>query len=90
MKVSKLALAWDNDIRKGVLDKATKSLGSDQAAGNVISKKVLEDLKQLDSLAKAGNKDGVPGVSSTLRGHVLEFVALEPQRLQDKFGVDDL
>jgi len=91
MKVSKLALAWESDIRKDVLDKASKSLtGADQAAGNALSKKVLEDLKQLDTLAKAGNKDGVPDASKSLRGHVLEFVELEPQKLKDKFGVDDL
>ena len=74
-----------------MLDKASKSLsGPDQAAGNGLSKKVLEDLKQLDALAKAGNKAGVPDVSASLKEHVLDFVKLEPQRLQDKFGVDDL
>ena len=90
MKVSKLSLAWENDIRKETLDKAAKSLsGAAQSSGNAISKKVLEDLKKLDSLAKAGNKVDVPGVSAVLRGHVLEFVELEPQRLKDKFGISD-
>jgi hypothetical protein len=40
--------------------------------------------------AKAGAKDDVPAASSALRQHVLDFVALEPSRLQDKFGVGDL
>ena len=89
--VSKLALAWDSTIRQAVLDKAAKQLtGADKDTGASISKKVLEDLKQLDKLAKAGSKGEVADVSATLKGHVLEFVALEPQKLQDKFGVDDL
>ena len=90
-EVSQLALAWDSNIRKELLDKANESLsGKDKDAGSKISQVVLNDLKTLDKLAKAGSKDDVPGVSAALRGHVLEFVALEPQRLQDKFGVGDL
>ena len=34
--------------------------------------------------------DEVPAASASLRQHVLDFVALEPQRLQDTFGVGDL
>jgi len=89
--VSKLALAWDSTIRQQTLDEASKQLtGADKDAGAALSKKVLEDLKQLDKLAKEGNKAEVAGATATLKGHVLEFVALEPQRLQDKFGVGDL
>jgi hypothetical protein len=90
-EVSKLALAWDSTIRKEILDKANEQLaGKDKDAGAQISKAVLEDLKKLDKLAKAGSKEEVPGVSAALRGHVLEFVALEPQRLVDRFGIGDL
>ena len=89
--VSKLALAWDSNIRQQTLDKASKELtGSQRDAGNALSKKVLEDLKLMDKLAKAGEKDQIAGTSAALKGHVLEFVALEPQRLADKFGVGDL
>ena len=90
-ELSKLALAWDSTIRQQLLDEATKQLsGSDKSAGGAISKKVLDDLKSLDKLAKAGTKDEVPTVSAALRGHVLEFVALEPTRLADKYGIGDL
>ena len=90
-EVSKLALAWDATIRKDVLDKANKDLtGADKESGAAISKLVLEDLKKLDKLAKAGSKDDIAVTSAALRGHVMEFVALEPRRLQDKFGVGDL
>jgi len=89
--VSKLALAWDSNIRQQVLDKASKELsGKDKDAAGALSKKVLEDLKLLDKLAKAGDKTAIPGASSALRGHVLEFVGLEPERLVAKFGVEDL
>ena len=90
-EVSTLALAWDSNIRKDVLDKANDQLsGKDKDAGAKLSKTILEDLKKLDKLAKAGTKEDVPDVSKALKGHVLEFVALEPQRLQDKFGIGDL
>ena len=90
-EVSQLALAWDSNIRKEILDKANDQLsGKDKDAGAKISKIVLEDLKKLDKVAKAGSKADVPEVSAALRGHVLEFVALEPQRLVDRFGVGDL
>jgi len=90
-EVSKLALAWDSTIRKAVLDKANEQLtGADKESGARISKLVLEDLKRLDKLAKAGSKDEVPAVSAALRGHVLDFVNLEPQRLADKFSLGDL
>lgn len=90
-EITKLALAWDADIRKEVLDKANEQLdGGAKANGSALSKTILEDLKRLDKLAKASNKDEIPDASAALRGHVLEFVALEPKRLADKFGVDDL
>jgi len=90
-EVSNLALAWDSNIRKDVLDKANEQLkGADKDAGAKISKVVLEDLKKLDKLAKAGSSDEVAGVSAALRGHVLEFVALEPQRLINRFGGSDV
>ena len=90
-EISKLALAWDSTIRKVLLDKANEQLtGADKDAGAKLSKVVLEDLKKLDKLAKAGEKAEVPETSAALRGHVLEFVKLEPQRLQERFGVGDL
>ena len=54
--------------------------------GKAINKSVLADLKSLDKLAKANDKDGVAGVSAALKGHVLDFVAIEPQSLIDKYG----
>ena len=90
-EVSTLALAWDSNIRKDVLDKANDQLsGKDKDAGAKLSKTILEDLKKLDKLAKAGTADEVPGVTLALKGHVLDFVKLEPQRLADKFGMSDL
>ena len=89
--ISPLALAWDSNIRKELLDKANESLtGADKEKGSALSKAINEDLKKLDKLAKAGDKDGVPELSASLRTKVLDFVALEPQRLQDRFGVGDL
>ena len=86
-EVSKLALAWDSNIRKELLDKANDQLkGADKEAGSKISKIVLEDLKNLDKLAKAGDKAAVPAQSAALRGHVLDFVALEPQKIKAKYG----
>lgn len=70
-EVSQLALAWDSNIRKGVLDKANESLDSKaKEKGAAISKVILDDLKKLDKLAKAGSKDEVPATSAALRGHV--------------------
>ena len=90
-EVSKLALAWDSNIRQEVLNKANEQLSGDaKNSGSKLSKVVLEDLKTLDKLAKARSKEEVPGASAALRGHVLDFVALEPQRLADRFGVGDL
>ena len=90
-EVTQLALAWDSNIRKEILDKANESLsGADKDKGSKLSKVVLEDLKTLDKLAKSGSKDDVPSVSAALKGHVLEFVALEPQRLVERFGIEDL
>lgn len=89
--VSKLALAWDSSIRKQVLEESIKSLDqADKDAGSKLNKLVLNDLKSLDKLAKASDKEAIPGASQALRDHVLEFVALTPQRLTDKFGVSDL
>jgi hypothetical protein len=66
--VSKLALAWDSTIRQQTLDEASKQLtGADKDAGAALSKKVLEDLKQLDKLAKEGNKAEVAGATATLK-----------------------
>lgn len=90
-EISALALAWDSNIRKEFMDKANEQLtGGDKEKGAAISKALLEDLKQLDKLAKAGDKDGVPELSAAVRSKVMQFVALEPQRLQDRFGVGDL
>ena len=90
-EVSKLALAWDSNIRKEILDKAKEQLtGADKSAGDKLSKIVLDDLKGLDKLAKAKSKDEIPAASAVLRGHVLEFVQLEPSKLADKYGVGDL
>tara|TARA_B100000795_G_C22690268_1_gene395338 strand:+ start:521 stop:700 length:180 start_codon:yes stop_codon:yes gene_type:complete len=47
---------------------------------------MLADLKGLDKLAKAKNADDVPKTSAALRGHVLEFIKLEPKRLAQRFG----
>jgi hypothetical protein len=89
--ISKLALAWDQTIRQDVLDKANKELtGADKDAGAKISKAVLADLTKLDKLAKAKSVDEVAGAAASLKEHVLQFVALEPQRLTDRFGVSDL
>mmetsp|Transcript_2761 Transcript_2761/g.7684 ORF Transcript_2761/g.7684 Transcript_2761/m.7684 type:complete len:212 (-) Transcript_2761:262-897(-) len=89
--LSQLALAWDSNIRQQVLDKASKELkGADQDTAKSLSKKVLDDLKQIDKLAKAGTKAEVPDISKALRGHVLEFVALTPKKLAEKYGVGDM
>lgn len=89
--VSALALKWDQDIRKELMDKAAEQLDSSaKESGSVISKAMLEDLKQLDKLAKAGDKEGIPALSSSVRSKVLKFVELEPQRLIDRYGVGDI
>ncbi len=90
--VTKLALAWDSTIRQDVLDRAAKELtGADQKAANSLSKSVLDDLKQLDKLAKAkANTEEIASTAAALNGHVIEFLALEPQRLADRFGISDL
>merc|ERR1719238_276530 len=86
--VSALALKWDQDIRKELMDKAAEQLDSSaKESGSAISKAMLEDLKQLDKLAKAGDKEGIPALSSSVRSKVLKFVELEPQRLIDRYGV---
>ena len=90
-EISKLALAWDSTIRQQLLDKANEKLSGDaKTKGSAISKALLADLKELDKLAKTSNKDGVPTVSASVRSKVEEFVALEPSRLTDKFGIGDL
>lgn len=89
--VSALALKWDQDIRKELMDKAAEQLDAKaKDSGSAISKAMLEDLKQLDKLAKAGDKEGIPAVSAAVRSKVLQFVELEPQRLIDRYGVGDL
>mmetsp|Transcript_12803 Transcript_12803/g.30301 ORF Transcript_12803/g.30301 Transcript_12803/m.30301 type:complete len:203 (+) Transcript_12803:49-657(+) len=85
--ISDLARAWDSTIRKDVLEQAAKSLsGDEQVEAQRISKAMLADLKGLDKLAKAKNADDVPKTSAALRGHVLEFIKLEPKRLAQRFG----
>jgi len=85
--ISDLARAWDSTIRKDVLESAAKSLsGDDKAEADRISKAILADLKGLDKLAKAKAADDVPKTSATLKGHVLEFIKLEPKRLAERFG----
>ena len=90
-EVSQLALAWETTVRKELIDKANESLtGADKDAGSKVSKAVLNDLKTLDKLAKAGTAEEVPGVSAALKGHVVEYLALEPQRLISRFGSSDV
>ena len=85
--VSQLALAWENTVRKEALDKATEMLDKGaKEQGAALSKAVLGDLKRLDKLAKAGSGDDVGGASAALRGHVLEFVQLQPQRITQRYG----
>ena len=90
--VTKLALAWDATIRQDVLEKAAKELsGKDRDAAFALSKKVLEDLKQMDKLAKAkAPSEQVGGVGGQLKGHVDSFGALMPQVLVERFGASDL
>ena len=91
VEISRLALAWDSTIRKELLEAASAGLDpGDKDKGTALNKAVLKDLKGLDKLAKAGSKEEVPAASAQLRTHVLDFVALEPQRLSEKFGVSDL
>mmetsp|Transcript_9479 Transcript_9479/g.28417 ORF Transcript_9479/g.28417 Transcript_9479/m.28417 type:complete len:205 (+) Transcript_9479:3-617(+) len=90
-KLSELSRGWEATIRKELLEAAAKELeGEAKQKGQDINKLVLADLKGIDKLAKAGAGDEVPAASASLRQHVLDFVALEPQRLQDTFGVGDL
>jgi len=73
------------------MESATKDLdGETKTKAESLNKLVLADLKSIDKLAKASAKGDVPSASSTLRQHVLDFVALEPSRLQEQFGVGDL
>ena len=89
--ISSLALAWEATVRKEVIDRATESLEQPaKGQGAALSKSVLVDLKALDKLAKAADGAGVPERSALLRGHVLEFLDLEPERLQARSGVTDL
>eukprot|EP00316_Scyphosphaera_apsteinii_P022223 CAMPEP_0119315246 /NCGR_PEP_ID=MMETSP1333-20130426/34992_1 /TAXON_ID=418940 /ORGANISM="Scyphosphaera apsteinii, Strain RCC1455" /LENGTH=162 /DNA_ID=CAMNT_0007320539 /DNA_START=200 /DNA_END=688 /DNA_ORIENTATION=- len=89
--LSNLARAWDSSIRKELLEPSIIDLDAEgRSRGGEINKVVLNDLKSLDKLAKGGKKEEVPIASATLRQHVLEFVALEPTRLVEKFGVSDL
>ena len=78
--ISKLALAWDSNIRQEVLEKAAKELsGNDKQEASKLSKAILEDLKYLDKLAKSNDKASIANASVALQGHVLQFVKLEPQ-----------
>ena len=60
--------------------------GDDKTEAERISKAMLADLKGLDKLAKAKDAGGVPKTSAALKGHVLEFIKLEPTRLAQRFG----
>ena len=89
--ISTLARNWDTTARKELLEAAAKELnGPAKEQGLAINKAVLADLKALDKLAKAQNADDVPAGSKQLREHVIEFLALEPARLGEKFAMDDL
>ena len=91
VEISRLSRAWDSSIRKELLDAAAAELeGKAKNEGAALSKLVLDDLKVLDKLAKAGSKADVPSTTASLKSHVLDFVALEPSRLQEKFGISDL
>lgn len=91
VEISRLSRAWDTSIRKELLDAAAAELeGKAKDEGAALSKLVLDDLKVLDKLAKAGSKADVPSTTASLKSHVLDFVALEPSRLQEKFGISDL
>ena len=71
-----------------VLEAAAKALEpANKDKGAELNKRVLADLKALDKLAKASNKADVPEVSASLKKTVLDFVALEPERLVEKYGV---
>ena len=66
--LSKLALAWDASIRKGLMEEASTALtGADKERGAALNKAVLNDLKGIDKLAKAGDKEAVPEASLKLR-----------------------
>lgn len=85
------ARGWETSIRKELLEAAAKELqGSAKQQGDALNKAVLADLKGLDKLAKASAKGDIASASAALKGHVLEFVALEPERLVEKFGVSDI
>ena len=89
--LSRLSLAWDSTIRKELMDPATAALdAADKDAGSALNKAVLNDLKALDKLARKGKKDEVAAASAQLRENVLGFVALEPKRLGETYGVSDL
>ena len=89
--VSNLARGWETSIRKELLETANKELqGEDKKKGDALNKLVLNDLKGLDKLAGKGSKGEIESASAALKGHVLEFVALAPKRLVEKFGVQDI
>lgn len=71
-----------------LVDRPSAGKAKDQADG--VNKAILTDLKRLDKSAKAKDIDDVKVTSTALRTHVLDFVALEPARLAEKFGVGDL
>lgn len=68
------------------LRRVCATAGDDKAEADRISKAILADLKGLDKLAKAKAADDVPKTSAALKGHVLEFIKLEPKRLAERFG----
>mgnify|MGYP006102760441 CR=1 FL=1 len=65
----------------------TRALPGDaKDKGEGLNKAVLADLKKLDKSAKAKDADGVKTTSADLRGHVMAFTDLEPEKLINKFG----
>jgi len=89
--IAKLSRAWDSTIRKESIESIINELdAADRERGAALNKQILSDLKQLDKLAKNGDKDAVYVISAQLRQHVLDFAKLAPARLGEKFGVDDL
>jgi len=86
-QIQDLARAWDANIRKDILEQASKALAGDaKDKGEGLNKAVLADLKKLDKSAKAKDADGVKTTSADLRGHVMAFTDLEPEKLINKFG----
>lgn len=63
--------------------------GDAKDKGDGLNKAVLADLKKMDKSAKAKDADGIKTTSADLRGHILAFFNLEPERLANKYGSGD-